>query len=295
MLYFNKASFRNRILFLGLVCILPLQLGWRYAEDVQTRGIGPHSTFHYELTRTLARAAGFSADEAERIAVLDEATDAQDFTGETGISMQIRGTGRNGDNALYWHFARRGAGNATGEYTYPGARNTCDYFVDSDPCPGGEPELAEIESWAVYGDATPAPGTPQLSRDGGATFEDVPGRSPEALGLYLHSLADSYSHEACMREAHFRGHKPLPQECSAIYWHEQAEYGHRPRRDNGVEYTREAAWATWLALKWFRQQNHLPGEAVWSDAQAQDFIENWIQLNRGQKRRDAAVQALQGM
>jgi len=295
MLNFKINLFRSRALFLGLFCMLPFQLGWRYAEDIQTPGVGPHSTFHYEMTRTLARAAGFSADESEWIAVLEEATDALDFTGETGRSVQLRGTDRSGPNGLYWHFARRGATNVTGDYTYPGGRNTCEYFTTGDTCPDGGPELAEIESWAVYGETTPSCGVPQFSRDGGATFRDVQGKTLEALGIFLHSLADSYSHEACMKEAQFRGHKPLPKECSAIYWHEEAEYGSNPRVDEGVGYTREAAWATWLALKWFRQQNHLAGEAVWNDQQVKEFIENWIHLNRAHDRRNAAVEAYQGM
>lgn len=265
----------------------------KYGEDLTTKNLAAHSTFHYELTRTLARAAGFSATEAESLAVADEATDTGNFTGETGVSITLNGTKRVSNVGQYWHFARRDSNNATNEYLYPGSRNTCAYFsIPPRTCPGDEAELDEIEKWAVYANDSPQPGVPQVSLDGGKTFQAVSGKSLFALAIYLHALADSYSHEACMASAHVRTHKPLPPECSAVHWHMKAEYGSDPEVDKGVSYTREAAHATWLALKWFREKSGLPNAPLWSDEQVYGFIENWIVLDKPNDRRELAVQAL---
>lgn len=289
----NRHSFFLAI-FIGFALLT--QIAWRYGEDLQTANLAAHSTFHYELTRTLARAAGFSAEEAELIAVVDEATDTGTFTGETGVSIQVEGTKRVSTVGAYWHFARRDRDNATGGYLYPGARNSCEYFNGTlQTCPGGQPELDEIENWAVYGTAMPSTGTPQISRNGGKTLQPIQSKTLDALAIYLHALADSYSHEACMKAEQFRGHKPNPDECNAVAWHNEAEFGHRPRQDTGVNYTEEAAHATWLALKWYRQQNNLAGAAVWSDEQALQFIKKWVLFDKALVRREAAIKALEMM
>jgi len=64
--------------------------------DNATLPDGPHSSFHYEFTRTLARAAGFSRDEAELISVVAQATDRLAFQ-DTGLDspfVQMWGTER---------------------------------------------------------------------------------------------------------------------------------------------------------------------------------------------------------
>ena len=147
----------------------------------------------------------------------------------------------------------------------------------------------------MYGSATPSAGTPQISRDGGKTFQNVQSKTLEALAIYLHALADSYSHEACMKSEQFRGHKPNPDECNAVAWHIEAEFGHNPNQDTGVNYTEEAAQATWLALKWYRQQNNLAGAAAWSDEQALKFIKGWVKLEQALVRREVAVKAMETM
>lgn len=294
MFHLTRRKTRAFMLSAVLAVALGTQIAWRYGEDLQTANLAAHSTFHYELTRTLARAAGFSAEEAEFIAVIDEATDTGNFTGETGVQVQLQGTQRVSPVGPYWHFARRGRNNATGDYVYPGGRNTCEYFAGTfDPCPDGEAELAEIEQWAVYGAALSRNGVPKISRDGGVTFQTVQGRTLEALAIYLHALADSYSHEACMRAEKFRGHKPQPAECNAVAWHIDAEFGHNPRQETGASYTEEAAQATWFAVKWYRQQNNLLGRASWTDVQAAKFIKAWVKLEQALVRREVAVRALE--
>ena len=292
----RRLRFSTITLFISSILLASAQSAFRYGEDLTTKNLAPHSTFHYELTRTLARAAGFTAAEAESIAVTDEATDTGTFTGETGITIQIEGTKRVGVSGQYWHFARRDSNNATNQYLYPGARNTCAYFqLPTRACPGDEPELDEIESWAIYGNDTPYPGVPQISFDGGATLQPVAAQSIIALALYLHALADSYSHEACMAAGQVRTHKSNPPECSAVYWHNKAEFGGDPSVDKGVTYTQEAGLATWLALKWFRQQHGRTEPALWGDAEAQQFIESWAKLDQPKERREAAVKALEAL
>lgn len=290
-----------------------------YSED-QQQGQDPHSTFHYNLVRTLAAAAGFSADEAQTLAVLCEATDRLTFE-----NVVLSGTARPNVNegqqslGLYYHFGRRGSRNATGAYEQPGGKDTCQYF---DPaylagktfpsnCPmsylstttagaAGEPgpcqvgddgktisEVAEIELWAVYGRGLPRFGAPTLAEDGG-TARPVQPRSLNALGIYLHSLADSYSHEACMQQCSFQGHSVTPPACTAVYWHMTAEYGPLSVQNVGTDYTRQAAKAVWLALKNYRQVNGLTGPARWTDRQAEAFWEPWIKLDTAKERQQSA-------
>jgi hypothetical protein len=289
------ASGAAAILVAGAVLLARTPQGWGYGEDIVTDDTAPHSTFHYELTRTLARAAGFGSEEADLIAVADEATDTGVFKGDVEGSPQVelQGTQRSSPASLYYHFARRHETNATGGYAYPGGRDTCVYFDGTtDPC-GDPAELDEAELWAVYGSATPQYGIPQMSVDG-APAGDVQSATLPALGIYLHILADSYSHEACMDSEQFRGHKPSPAECNAVIWHEDEEFG-ASGSDAGVPFTRDAARATWLALKWFRQQQGLPEPPLWTDEQADAFVDGWVQLNQPRDRRDAAVAAFDAL
>ncbi|MBI4517469.1 MAG: hypothetical protein HY699_16825 [Deltaproteobacteria bacterium] len=270
---------------------LQARRGWGFAEDITTVPSGSHSTFHYEFTRTLARAAGFSAADADFIAITDAATDTGAFTGdqEASVSVELAGTERLSQTGMYYHEARRHSANATGAYTYPGGRDTCAYFNDtSDPC-AALAEVDEVELWAVYGTTTPVLGVPTLALNGGEPAA-VASHSLAALGVYLHQLADSYSHEACMQAAQVRVHQPSPSECNAAYWHEVAEFG-PSSSDVGVPYTIEAGKATWQVLKWFRAQNGLPEAALWTDERAETFITAWAKHDHAGDRRDFAVNA----
>lgn len=287
---------RKIVLVPGILVGSVLPSAWRYGEDIKTENTAAHSTFHYELTRVLTRAAGFTSEEAELIAVADEATDTGNFKGEFSHSpsVEIDGTQRSSQNVLYWHFARRDSNSAIGEWAYPGGRNTCSYFIGTADACATDPELSEIEKWAVQGVNALSVETPLVSVNG-SPKQPIAGKSNLALAIYLHALADSYSHEACMKTAQFRGHKPRPRSCTAVYWHEQAEFGNVQPRDRGVPYTMEAAWATWLALKWFRQQNGLPEPPLWSDEKVQQFINDWAALDQAQDRREMAMTAWQAL
>lgn len=294
-----------------------------YAEDSRAGG-DPHSTFHYNLVRTLARAAGWSAEDAQKIAVACEATDRGTFGGIT-----LTGTERpdvhqgQQTTGLYYHFGRRGTKNATGAYTQPGEKGgTCQYFerahvaakdfsascplaylaktpagVAGQPGPcqvndRGEtvPEVSEIELWAVYGRGLPRFGAPEIAV-GDEPAAPVAGKSLDALGIYLHALADSYSHEACMQQCSFQGHSVAPPACTAAYWHEIAEYGPLSLQNSGVHYTRDGGRAVWKALLHFREVNSIAGAPLWSDEQAAAFIEKWAALDTTEEREKAADEA----
>ncbi|MBL8150157.1 MAG: hypothetical protein JNN15_09545 [Blastocatellia bacterium] len=302
----NRLIFKQKKVLIVLTLLFAVALiGYAprifsHAEDIVT-DIGAHSTFHYELTRILAVGTGFCKSDAETIAVANEATDVGSFTGENGYSVQIRHTSRVGNNSPYWHFARRGA-----EYlrvsnslvtTPPTSAETCDYFAATNmQCPkdsNGQwiPELDGITNWSLYGanSLTPPNGrVPQFSTDGGATFSTVQGRTLTSLGLYLHSLTDSYSHEACMQVAKLRSHQNTPTECNANNWHIQLEYGNSSS-EAGVQYTITAGTAAWRAMNNFRAINFPNISPVWTESQAVSFITAWAQMNNAQDRRNYAV------
>jgi hypothetical protein len=277
----------------ALVALVNATGSLAYYEDLDTPA--SHSTFHYELTRLLARAAGFSAADAETLAVAAQTVDLLSFAGELPGSpaMTMSGTSRySEDTAKYFHFARRGPTTSTGT-GYPGGRDTCANFTATDePCTAAGGEAGELELWAMTGAATLSLPVPTVSVDG-APAAPVEGGSLVALGIYLHSLADSYSHEKCGQDAHTRRHclpaKPdCPASCTTEFWHGQAEYG---AGGAGVPFTGEAGRAVWQELKRYRQLHALPGGPLWDDATAEAFIDEWTATARGSARSAGAIEA----
>ncbi|MEW6368847.1 MAG: DUF6765 family protein [Acidobacteriota bacterium] len=281
--------------FTLLLLIWLMPAGSAYYEDISTAKTSDHSTFHYEMTRTLARAAGFTAQDAEWIACVDQAVDVAAFKGEFSWSpsVWIRSTGRLGPDHHYYHFPRRRSMNSTSEYAYPGKHDTCAYFAGTaDPCPAWS-EVDELERWAVYGIGQPSAGVPRISVDK-KLYKPIDGQTTSALAVYLHSLADSYSHEACMKSTHQRDHASSPSACTLEEWHLDKEYGPEDKNP-GTVYTRQAGQATWLALRWYRIQNGLSGKPYWSNSQAKAFIDQWARLDKAADRRSLAVTKFNSM
>lgn len=293
---------------------------WGYAEDVDLVN-DAHSTFHYNLVRALAAAAGFDADRAEEIAVGSQATDIGVWKG-----LHLIGTERPNPNfgqqaiGLYYHFARRGPKSATSGNARPDGRDTCSYFENVDPaagCPmatlnpvlypqrrsypgepgpcqvgaGGKtlPEVDEIELWAVAGRGLPRFGAPVFCLGGAgacqdeSSFRPVQGGSLLAFGIYLHALADTYSHEACQKQCAFQGHSVAPPNCSAFWWHWDAEYGSGPESP-GATYTRDAALAVWQALV----DHPIERTPKWSDDETAAFVSEWVAEDQARLRQDMA-------
>jgi hypothetical protein len=290
-----------------------------YAADASCRmtGLAQHSSFHYEFTRVLAAAAGFNERDAETIAVADEATDTGDFTGYPiqggAIRVQFGNTQRlGGDSApLWYHMARRSKGypvvtQPDGE-PYPQAEtNTCAYFTKPfskpviAPCVDpttGKPdptmgELDQLREWAINGAALPSGKAPTVVRGPshvkGAPPRPIPiphhgknvtGRNIVALGIYLHALADSYSHEKCMMHRHVRLHVPQPYECKGV-WHVTSEFGEYQDLEEtmegaGVPFTLTAAKALWQEILNYRAANGL-GPARWDENQYMEFAKEFI-------------------
>ena len=270
-------------LFLFIQCNLVLS----YSEDFHR-----HSTFHYDLTRVLAVGAGFTQEDAELIAIADQATDSTRFVG-AGMEIEILGTERFTPRGNYWHFPRRSSTSTIADTNYPGNRNTCDYFAETqDTC--STPELESIESWADRGgkgtlsDEMSVPDvtivrTESVTIDWTTGGGDARDQKLVALGIYLHSLADSYSHEACMKSVQLRSHTVDPAECNAKIWHRNKEFGHNPG-DSGVAYTKEAAMAVWNMLKAFREKLRPSRSQILSDSDAETFINVFAETNRGVTR-----------
>jgi hypothetical protein len=281
-----------RIVAPGLAVAAGLALApataWGYFEDIDRGTAQERSTFHYELTRVLARAAGFSVADTELLAVVNVTVDLTPFTSLSGApTVDLSGTDRMEEvTAKYFHFPRRPAHDAS-SWQYPGGRDTCSYFASTtDPCGPDGGEVATLEGWAMRGTATPAVAVPVQASVNGGTMQPVQGGTLLALAVYLHSLADSYSHEKCMADSHTRKHALSPPSCTTEFWHGQAEYG---SSGGGVSYTREAARAVFHELTVFASGHG--ATPVWSEEQAAAFIDAWAGTNQSADRRDLADQA----
>ncbi|MDJ0943350.1 MAG: hypothetical protein QNJ30_07790 [Kiloniellales bacterium] len=268
-------------------------LAFGYAED-SSEGAASHSTVHYELTRTLARGAGFSAGEAELIAVFDQAVDSGAYQGDSADSpfVELTGTARRDDVEVgFFHYPRRGPADGAGE-EHPGGRDTCSFFgAGDDPC-GNFPEVQALERWAVDGGRLRARGlAPPTAAVDDAPAETVAAGNLEALGIYLHALADSYSHEACMSQG-IRTHRREPEVCGFV-WHQDEEFGPEGEAE-GVGFTRESGRAVWQALQRYHAVDG-GGPAPWGDAEALAFIDDFAALSDSSARRTLALEALAGL
>lgn len=279
---------------LGMAIGLVAPIATAYYEDVKIAETGPHSTFHYEMTRVLAVASGFSKTDAELIAVAAEATDRMYYTGVLPDSPTITLTGTERMDATkgaYFHWPRRGVNNASNQYVQPGGRNTCAYFTKSDKCVNGVPEVNAVENWAVFNSGVPAVGVPSASVNNGASVP-VEGRSLIALGIYAHALADTYSHEPCMKKKQVRTHMGVTSlttvECSVVSWHQDKEFG-LEAGNAGTTFTKEAGLAVWKALVFFRQSNGMSAPAQWAESQAVDFVKAYSEMDSVTDRSQYAV------
>ena len=290
--------------------------GHGYAADGTCRitGLNTHSTVHYEFTRVLAAAAGFNEADAETIAVANEATDSGSFTGYAisggAKTVAFSNTQRlAGENATLWyHMPRRSQGypivTQPNGQAFPGALdNTCGYFTKPFPQPIKAPcdkrtqgELDQLRAWAINGEALPDGKAPMVTDD---SPEDMPndgkyvmGRNLYALGIYLHAVGDSYSHEKCMMTRHIRAHVPRPFECKGV-WHVTSEFGEYlgPQEDAkgaGVPFTLTAARALWQETLKYRQANGL-GPPKWDENKYMEFAKAFIATKTASLRVRKAV------
>ena len=262
----TRTTFNLRFLLVVVVSVVltggwflssrvPVTSGFNADATQAITGLQQHSSFHYEMVRVLAVLAGFNKDEAEQIAVAGEAVDLGTFTGyklaNGARSLTIRNTNRFGANGRFYHFARRSS--QYEQAASPGSvSNTCDYFKggarnnpNTAPCTIKGPELDQIKNWA-FDLGGPKPTASQKPKDG--LGKDIQPKTLVALGIYLHAIGDTYSHEQCMVVQSFRFHKPRPASCNAA-WH--TDY---PRGDfgQGLPFTEPAAEEVWRALRQYK-------------------------------------------
>lgn len=233
---------------------LPVAYGYNADATTAITGLATHSSFHYEMVRVVAVLAGFTTDEAEEIGVAGEAVDLGTFTGykltHRAKTVVIGNTGRFGPNGLLYHFARRSS--AYEKVPVPGSQsNTCEYFKNGNPankytapCTSKGPELDQIRNWA-FDLPGPKPTSSQLPLN--ALGKPVKPKTLVALGIYLHSIGDTYSHEKCMIDQSWRFHKPNPFSCNTS-WHTD------PRGDfgEGTPFATDAGNEVWRALRQYK-------------------------------------------
>jgi hypothetical protein len=141
-----------------------------YGEDFQPDS---HSTAHYDVTRAMARCAGFAAADATTIAEANQVTDTLAY-GATAFGF----TDRAGPLKQYFHF----------------------------PEPGGTLDAngdGALRSWASgMTTLTDADGTTLSICDAAGSCCDSEARcvtagSLEAVGIWLHAVGDFWSHRSC--------------------------------------------------------------------------------------------------
>jgi hypothetical protein len=238
-----------------------------FAADATRRitKLESHGSFHYEMTRVLAKQAGFSTEEAEQIAVACEATDSGNFTGyemtttpnKGAVTVAFRNTKRGSKNNLFYHFARRSSQFTPVTEVTGATPNTCDHFVNGNPknptkapCTEKGPELDQIMNWAFNLRGVMPNKSQQPFYELGKPVERG---SLTALGIFVHSLGDSYSHEKCMIDVQLRSHPIQPFQCSP-QWHIGLD-GEFCTSAQGYAFTKTAAFEVWHTLKRFKTGN----------------------------------------
>lgn len=288
-----------------------------FAADAQRTdtGLANHSSVHYEFTRVLAAAAGFNTKDAETIAVACEATDTNTFEGYAisggPITVTFANTHRiKSPNRFFYHFGRRALNfpivTQPDGTAYSGAlQNTCGYFPPDTgtkrasrevtaPCYLPEVgELDQLRAWAINGTTLPPRRAPLVKLTSPIPHDsagNVTGQNIYALGIYLHALGDSYSHERCFIDAQFRYHKPNPHSCQAT-WHLESEFGEFTSSSNeagaGVPFTLTAAEALWQEVLKYRLATG--GKPTWTRDQFMDFANAFVALPTAIERVTLAV------
>jgi hypothetical protein len=258
-----------------------------------------HSTIHYDLTRLLAVKAGLTSDMAETLArycvLVDQINPKSNYPYPialnsisipdtyAGWNESLAGTERGSaqQNSYkeyppqYWHFPYRDpsdtiSGGMTFGISYPLPENLA--YRDA-PYFWRVPllnnyNLLNIRNWALFG--TGNAGAPDNSTPCPVYFYDnilhqykkVQPGSIQAMGIYLHSLADSYSHEHCMVTDTLRSHPTWSDACGLTY-HSHHEFAY----DTAIvaqEHATPCFQALWRAIMVYKTENNITTPALWS-------------------------------
>lgn len=181
------------------------------------------STIHSDLTYVLALAAGFSITDSRTLMIWDQLVDSSQITtadasysncsGTFPISPTMEVVCKNTtETNLFWPAWKKVPGNGEGASCVTSRYGTYEGFFHMPHRDG--PEVAALKAWG-WGDAQQLVGykgyvwgpSPMASFEKATCFYTetttidtgmAPG-SLEAFATYLHSLADSYSHEECIK------------------------------------------------------------------------------------------------
>ncbi|NOX47441.1 MAG: hypothetical protein GXO89_10750 [Chlorobi bacterium] len=218
-----------------------------------------HSSLHYDIVKLLLYKSGIPLDSAETIArysaLVDQINPKANYPYPTSLNNvsladtfpswneSIAGTERGGLHfnlmhelsAQYWHFAYRDPNDTiSGPMVYGDYPVVYNSDFRSPPYFWRIPlsyNLSSIQNWALYG--TGAAGMPDplcpdtvfYFNNTSQSYEPIPPQSLAAFGMYLHSLADSYSHEHCMVFDTLRSHPDWSDECGLSY-HSHYEFSY---------------------------------------------------------------------
>lgn len=256
-----------------------------------------HSTFHYDLTLLLAVKMGFSPDTAELMArycaLVDQINPKPGYPYPLALNnISIPDTIPTWDESLagtergnifssngfeekapqYWHFPIKApndtisGGMVYGNYPQvynPQYRNS-PYFWRVPLLPS----LQNMLGWGVYGTGEPgnpeqAPAIVQYYNKEQNQYVAVEPGSLIAFAIYLHALADAYSHEHCMVEDTLRSHPPVHDFCGLNY-HSHYEFAY----DQAIvaePHAVPAIQAVWRALREYKRMNGPDKPAFWTD------------------------------
>ena len=258
-----------------------------------------HSTIHYDLTKLLAIKAGFSVDMAEKIArycvLVDQINPKPNYPYQIALnSISIPDTYAGWDESLagtergspqqnsykeyppqYWHFPYRDPSDSiSGPMTFG-----VNYPLPADLKYRDKPyfwripllnnyNLSSIRDWAI--NSSGFPGKPDNScpsliyyfNSTTQQYEKVQPGSIQTLGIYLHSLADSYSHEHCMVNDTLRSH-PIWSDACGLTYHSFHEFAY----DTAIQAMTHATpcfQALWRALIAYKAANGITSPSLWT-------------------------------
>ncbi len=257
-----------------------------------------HSTIHYDLTKLLAIKAGLSLDMAEKLArycvLVDQINPKSNYPYSLALnSISIPDTYPGWDESLagtergspqqnsyqeyppqYWHFPFRDPSDSiSGTMTFG-----IDYPLPADLKYRDKPyfwripllnnyNLSSVRDWALYSSGSlgqPDNSCPCPIYYFNATtqqYKKVQPGSIQALGIYLHSLADSYSHEHCMVTDTLRSHPTWSDACGLTY-HSFHEFAY-DTAITAMQHATPCFQALWRAIIAYKATNNITAPALW--------------------------------
>ncbi|MEI7726299.1 MAG: hypothetical protein WCK09_14410, partial [Bacteroidota bacterium] len=256
-----------------------------------------HSTIHYDLTRFLAIKMGISPDTAEIIArfcaLVDQINPKPGYPYHGSLNsisipdtfpdwpQSLAGTERGGlvrndqheYTAQYWHFPFRDfTDTLTGKMVwkaYPELTDTTNFT--------GPPHfwrvpltsnLNSIRNWALYHGGQPGlpdeltPVQVKYADANSLGYQLVQPNSIQAFAIFLHSLADSYSHEECMATDTLRGHPSDDPYCGLTY-HSEHEFAYDANM-RAKKHADSCFHAIWRALREYKRVHNIKTPVLWT-------------------------------